>query len=220
MVQRGEVATLNLVAEGRRAGFARSAHRRAAQARPGARRGAAVVRAPRRRRHHRVRRQPRGGVERDRHRLQRASRPQGARARRARGRRDAPLRGHLPACSKTSATRSLGMLKPEFEEVVTGEAEVREVFCVPRVGKVAGCYVRNGVDHPRLEGALPARGHGHLEGRDRVAAALQGRRARGARRASSAASGSRTTRTSSRATSSRPTTSARSPAPERASLRR
>ena len=38
----------------------------------------------------------------------------------------------------------LGMLKPEFEEVVTGEAEVREVFSVPRVGKVAGCYVRNG----------------------------------------------------------------------------
>jgi translation initiation factor IF-2 len=38
----------------------------------------------------------------------------------------------------------LGMLKPEFEEVVTGDAEVREVFSVPRVGKVAGCYVRNG----------------------------------------------------------------------------
>ncbi|MGH9051306.1 MAG: translation initiation factor IF-2, partial [Acidimicrobiia bacterium] len=39
----------------------------------------------------------------------------------------------------------LGMLKPEFEEVVTGEAEVREVFSIPRVGKVAGCYVREGV---------------------------------------------------------------------------
>jgi translation initiation factor IF-2 len=38
----------------------------------------------------------------------------------------------------------LGMLKPEFEEVVTGEAEVREVFSIPRVGRVAGCYVRNG----------------------------------------------------------------------------
>ncbi len=38
----------------------------------------------------------------------------------------------------------LGMLAPEFEEVVTGEAEVREVFSVPRVGKVAGCYVTNG----------------------------------------------------------------------------
>ena len=39
----------------------------------------------------------------------------------------------------------LGMLAPEYEEVVTGEAEVREVFSVPKVGKVAGCYVTNGV---------------------------------------------------------------------------
>ena len=37
------------------------------------------------------------------------------------------------------------MLAPEFEEVITGEASVREVFSVPRVGKVAGCYVTNGV---------------------------------------------------------------------------
>ena len=28
----------------------------------------------------------------------------------------------------------VGMLAPEFEEVVTGEAEVREVFRVPRIG--------------------------------------------------------------------------------------
>jgi len=39
----------------------------------------------------------------------------------------------------------VGMLAPEFEEVVTGEAEVRQVFRVPRVGAVAGCLVRNGV---------------------------------------------------------------------------
>ncbi len=38
----------------------------------------------------------------------------------------------------------LGLLSPVFEEVVTGEAEVREVFRVPRVGAVAGCYVRDG----------------------------------------------------------------------------
>ena len=38
----------------------------------------------------------------------------------------------------------LGMLAPEFEEVVTGDAEVREIFSVPRVGKIAGCYVTNG----------------------------------------------------------------------------
>jgi translation initiation factor IF-2 len=38
----------------------------------------------------------------------------------------------------------IGMLAPEFEEVVTGEAEVREVFRIPRVGAVAGCYVLSG----------------------------------------------------------------------------
>ena len=38
-----------------------------------------------------------------------------------------------------------GMLAPEFEEVVTGEAEVREVFKSPKVGAVAGCVVRTGV---------------------------------------------------------------------------
>ena len=39
----------------------------------------------------------------------------------------------------------VGMLEPEYEEVVTGEAEVREVIRVPRVGAIAGCYVTNGV---------------------------------------------------------------------------
>jgi translation initiation factor IF-2 len=38
----------------------------------------------------------------------------------------------------------LGLLAPEFEEVVTGEAEVREVFRVPKVGAIAGCFVREG----------------------------------------------------------------------------
>ncbi|MDY7101383.1 MAG: translation initiation factor IF-2, partial [Actinomycetota bacterium] len=38
----------------------------------------------------------------------------------------------------------VGMLEPEYEEVVTGEAEVREIFRVPRIGAIAGCYVQNG----------------------------------------------------------------------------
>ena len=38
----------------------------------------------------------------------------------------------------------VGMLAPEFEEVVTGDAEVREIFRVPRIGAIAGCYVQNG----------------------------------------------------------------------------
>jgi translation initiation factor IF-2 len=39
----------------------------------------------------------------------------------------------------------VGLLAPEFEEVVTGEAEVREIFRIPRVGAIAGCYVLSGV---------------------------------------------------------------------------
>ena len=38
-----------------------------------------------------------------------------------------------------------GMLAPEFVEVVTGEAEVREIFKAPKVGAVAGCSVTSGV---------------------------------------------------------------------------
>ncbi|MGY1739771.1 MULTISPECIES: translation initiation factor IF-2 [unclassified Blastococcus] len=37
-----------------------------------------------------------------------------------------------------------GMLKPEFEEVALGSAEIREVFRVPRIGNVAGSIVRSG----------------------------------------------------------------------------
>ena len=37
-----------------------------------------------------------------------------------------------------------GLLEPEYEEVVLGRAEVRQVFQVPKVGKVAGCYVLEG----------------------------------------------------------------------------
>ena len=37
-----------------------------------------------------------------------------------------------------------GMLSPKFQELVLGRAEVREVFKVPRVGAVGGCYVVDG----------------------------------------------------------------------------
>src|SRR5450631_2418988 len=37
-----------------------------------------------------------------------------------------------------------GMLKPEFEEIQLGTAEVREIFRVPKIGNVAGCLVRSG----------------------------------------------------------------------------
>ena len=38
-----------------------------------------------------------------------------------------------------------GMLKPVYEEVVTGQAQVRELFVVSKVGTIAGCYVTDGV---------------------------------------------------------------------------
>jgi translation initiation factor IF-2 len=37
-----------------------------------------------------------------------------------------------------------GMLKPEFEEKVVGNIEVRDVFKITRVGTVAGCMVLDG----------------------------------------------------------------------------
>jgi translation initiation factor IF-2 len=37
-----------------------------------------------------------------------------------------------------------GLLRPEERDVITAEIEVREVFKVPRVGTVAGCFVRSG----------------------------------------------------------------------------
>lgn len=38
----------------------------------------------------------------------------------------------------------LGLLEATKREVITGHAEVRQVFRVPRVGQVAGCYVTDG----------------------------------------------------------------------------
>ncbi|MBM4117361.1 translation initiation factor IF-2 [bacterium] len=37
-----------------------------------------------------------------------------------------------------------GLLRPEIRETVTGTAEVRQVFRVPKIGAVAGCYVTDG----------------------------------------------------------------------------
>ena len=38
-----------------------------------------------------------------------------------------------------------GMLRPEEREVVLGDAQVREIFKVSRIGVIAGCSVRNGI---------------------------------------------------------------------------
>ncbi len=38
----------------------------------------------------------------------------------------------------------VGMMKSTFEERTLGHAEVREVFHVPKIGTIAGCYVTDG----------------------------------------------------------------------------
>jgi len=38
-----------------------------------------------------------------------------------------------------------GLLAPEKKEVVLGEAEVRQIFKIAKVGTIAGCFVRSGV---------------------------------------------------------------------------
>ena len=37
-----------------------------------------------------------------------------------------------------------GYLKPKFEEIITGKVEIREIFKIPKIGIVAGCYVTEG----------------------------------------------------------------------------
>lgn len=41
-------------------------------------------------------------------------------------------------------TAMKGMLAPEMEEVVTGQAEIRHIYKVSKIGNIAGCYVTDG----------------------------------------------------------------------------
>ena len=75
-----------------------------------------------------------------------------------------------------------GMLRPEEREVVLGEAEVREVFKISRIGTIAGCSVRSGVINRQGRVRVIRDGVEMFDGTHRVAQALQGRRARSARR--------------------------------------
>lgn len=38
-----------------------------------------------------------------------------------------------------------GLLAPVYEEVITGQAEVRQIYKVSKVGTIAGCYVTDGM---------------------------------------------------------------------------
>ena len=37
-----------------------------------------------------------------------------------------------------------GMLAPEVQEVITGQAEIRQVIRISKIGNIAGCYVTDG----------------------------------------------------------------------------
>ena len=73
-----------------------------------------------------------------------------------------------------------GLLRPEQREVVDGDAAVRELFKVAKVGTIAGCFVRSGVINREGRVRVVRDGSQVYDGTHRLAAALQGRRPRGA----------------------------------------
>jgi translation initiation factor IF-2 len=38
-----------------------------------------------------------------------------------------------------------GLLEPEISETISGTAEVKDVFKIPKVGQIAGCSVKEGI---------------------------------------------------------------------------
>ena len=179
--------------QGRRRRLGRGGRLRAAEDR--APRGARERHPPGRRRDHRERRHARRRVERARRRLQRAAERRGAHARRARGRRDPHLPRHLPAhrgdragarrhAQRRSATRRRSA-RPRSGRCSASRGSARSPAAWSRSGVVRrGAQVRvvrDGTRDPRDV--------------DRAAQAVQGRRARGRRRASSAGSCSRASTT-------------------------
>ena len=163
-IQAGEAATLNLILKADVHGSLEARHREPAQAR--ARRGQAGVRPPRRRWHHRERHQagrrpptPRSSASTCVPTARPASWP------RPRTSRSAPTRSST-SCSRTSSRPWSACSRRSSKRSSPARPRSARSSGCPRIGAIAGCYVRNGVDHPRLQGPLPPRGHDHLEGRD------------------------------------------------------
>ena len=104
-----------------------------------------------------------------------------------------------------------GMLKPEFEESVLGQAQIREIFRSSKLGNIAGCMVTSGIIRRNAKVRSAARRRrGRRQPRPVVAAAREGRRQPRSARASSAVWSCATTRTSRSTTSSRRSRCARS----------
>ena len=74
----------------------------------------------------------------------------------------------------------VGMLSPEQVEETIGEAEVRALFRVSRLGVIAGCMVTRGVIRRNSQIRVVREGTVDLRDDDREPQAVQGRRARGA----------------------------------------
>ena len=69
-----------------------------------------------------------------------------------------------------------GMLRPEEKEVIVGEAEVRELFKVPKMGVIAGSFVRSGLINRQHKARVVRDGVEVYDGTLGFAAPLQGRR--------------------------------------------
>jgi translation initiation factor IF-2 len=98
--------------------------------------------------------------------------------RRARGRRDPPLLGHLPR-DRRAAAGDAGHAQARGGR--GGTRLGRGPPDLPRLARRRDCRLLRdrGHDHPRLQGPAGARRHRHLGRRDRLAAALQRGRSRG-----------------------------------------
>ena len=124
--------------------------------------------------------EPRRGVERDRDRLQRAARPQGPRAAPSARRSSCASTRSSTRCSKTSRTRSSACSSPSSRRSSPATPRSARCSACPRIGKVAGCYVRNGMITRGSRVRFLRDGVVIWNGHDRLAEALQGRRPRGA----------------------------------------
>ena len=75
-----------------------------------------------------------------------------------------------------------GLLEPEEVEETIGTVEVRQTFRASRIGTIAGSYVTDGVVRRGAKVRVVRDGTVDLRDDDRLAQALQRRRARGRRR--------------------------------------
>ena len=76
----------------------------------------------------------------------------------------------------------VGLLDPTYKETFLGNAQIREVFRITKVGNVAGCMVTEGNGQARRQGPPAARQRGDPRGHAEDAEAPQGRSPRSAAR--------------------------------------